>query len=115
MAGKGNVKYQRPGALVRVVCGDGEEIPMEPQPSGDAAYIGRTGVNIGDGGMGLAGEFRMQWVRFSDGEEKAFHGWQLEWVYEQLDLDRVRQDNNMDKAQFAKQLREWLKTHDTRD
>lgn len=108
MAGKGNVKYQRPGHLVRVVCGDGDLIPDEPQPSTDVEYIGRVGVNIGDGGMGETGEFRQQFVKFSDGEEKAFCGWQLEWVYQDLDLERIRCDYEISHERFAEMLREWL-------
>jgi len=115
MAGKGNVHYQRPGALVRVISGDGEIIPSEPQPSTDAEYVGRIGVNIGDGGLGASGEFRMQWVRFSDGGVKAFRGWQLEWVNDPIVLESLRKRREVDKATFAKILREWLGTYDTRD
>jgi len=57
----------------------------------------------------------MQWVRFSDGGVKAFRGWQLEWVNDPIVLESLRKRREVDKATFAKILREWLGTYDTRD
>ena len=110
MAGKGNVKYQRPGHAVRVICGNGDLVPDDPQPSTDAEYIGRVGINLGDGGMGQSGEFREQIVEFPGGERRAFYGWQLEWVYDDLDLERLRKDYGVEEGRFCKMLIAYLET-----
>jgi hypothetical protein len=68
---------------MKVVKGNGEFIPGDPQPSDDAEYIGRIGRNISDGSLRDCGMFREQLLQFGDGEQKWFRGWQLDIITEE--------------------------------